>query len=306
MNASVNQVFLVSLLVIALGYWLKRAVLPANAGGVLSKLLMHTTFPALLFDVFTKIQLDLSLIWLPLIAIGFGIVCQLIAMRLFRDLPNDPKGVLLMGSVGYNLGLFAYPLIEGIWGREGLRYAAMFDLGNSFLVFFVSYSAGIHYSPKGTGELRWGQVFRKIFSSIPLIFLLIALAINLLKIPVPSFLSDITSTLARANKAFVLLLLGIYLHFDFDKSSLRSLRNVVLLRYIMGLLVGSLLFMFLPFEPLYRTIILVCLVLPVGMVMLAFTEELGYDTKLAGAMANITIVISFILLWGLILGLGLA
>ena len=36
---------------------------------------------------------------------------------------------------GFNIGLFAYPLVEGIWGQEGIKYFGMFDMGNAFIVF---------------------------------------------------------------------------------------------------------------------------------------------------------------------------
>jgi malate permease and related proteins len=306
MNSSVNQVFLVSLLIIALGYLLKQKVLPAQAGSVLSKLLMYSTFPALMFDVFTKIELSPDLVLLPLIAISFGVICQLIATRLFRHHSLDPRGVLQMGSVGFNLGLFAFPLIEGIWGQAGLRYAAMFDLGNSVVVFFIGYGAGLRFSPSGGGGFSWLRLLRRILSSPPLVVLLLALAINVAKVPIPAFLSEVAGTLARANKAFVLLLMGIYLHFNFDAASLRSIRNVLLIRYGVGLLVGGALFVFLPFDPLFRGILLICLILPVGATILPFADELGYDPKLPGALTNLTMLISFVLMWALILGLGLA
>lgn len=306
MSGSVNQVFLVSLLIIALGYVLKQKVLPTQAGSVLSKLLMYSTFPALMFDVFSKITLSADLLLLPCITVLFGVTCQLIANYLFRHQAPDPRGVLQMGSVGFNLGLFAFPLIEGIWGQAGLRYAAMVDLGNTITVFFIGYGAGVRFSPKTGGVLRWRPLLRRIFRSPPLVVLLIALVINLLRVPVPALLGDIAATLARANKAFVLLLMGIYLHFNFDSANLRSIRNVLLIRYGMGLLVGGLLFALLPFEPLYRSILFICLILPVGATILPFSDELGYDHKLPGALANLTMVISFVLMWGLILGLGLA
>jgi predicted permease len=74
----------------------------------------------------------------------------------------------------------------------------------------------------------------------------------------------------------------------------------------LALLTGIGLFYFLPFDKLYRTIVLIGLVLPVGLTVIPFSDEFGYNTRFAGAIANYSILISFVLMWGLILVFNLA
>ena len=52
---------------------------------------------------------------------------------------------------GFNIRLFAYPLVEAIWGLEGLKYFGMFDMGNSIIVFGVCYIFTSVYSAEGVG-----------------------------------------------------------------------------------------------------------------------------------------------------------
>jgi hypothetical protein len=42
------------------------------------------------------------------------------------------------------------------------------------------------------------------------------------------------------------------------------------------------------------------------MALLPFSDELAYDTKIAGMLVNISMLISFALMWALVLGLKLA
>ena len=104
--------------------------------------------------------------------------------------------------------------------------------------------------------------------------------------------------------ALTLLLLGIYLNFKFEKSEWNVVLKVLSIRYICGLAAGILLFFILPFSLLYRTILLVALILPVGMAVVPFSVEYELNEKLTGIIVNLSIVISFILMWLITLIVG--
>ncbi len=104
-------------------------------GKTISRFLMHTTFPALMVVSTMRIKLESSLFLIPFLTLLFGSTMLLIAWFVFRKYPNDMRGLLTMGAGGLNTGLFAFPIIEGIWGRDALVYAIMFDIGNTVVVF---------------------------------------------------------------------------------------------------------------------------------------------------------------------------
>ena len=35
--------------------------------------------------------------------------------------------------IGLNIGNFAFPIIDSIWGMDGLQYMIMIDIGNAFV-----------------------------------------------------------------------------------------------------------------------------------------------------------------------------
>jgi malate permease and related proteins len=305
-----NTVFLTALSIIFLGYFLKRKnIITENEGKIITKLLMHTTFPALLFVTILRVHFEWNLLLLPLISFVFSVLTMATASYFFKDLPRKMKAIFIMGSGGFNLGLFAYPLIEGIWGQSGMVYAAMFDFGNSFAVFGLVYGTGVFMSDKNQGisiKANTKKALFKIITLLPFQAILIGLFFNLSSIPLPQILIDILDVLAKGNKVMVLLIMGIYMNFSMSADLIKKVTKVLSIRYFWGFLMGFLFFYFLPVEQLYRNVLLIVLLIPVGMTIIPFSNELDYDTEVAGMLVNVSMLVSFAMMWGLVLGLHLA
>jgi hypothetical protein len=304
-----NTVFICALVIISFGYFLKhKKIITENEGKVISKLLMHTTFPALIIVTMMRVHFEAKLLLLPVISLCFSIFSMLTTAWVFKGQGSKHRALFIMGSGGFNLGLFAYPLIEGIWGPAGMVYAAMFDLGNSLAIFGLVYGTGVFLSDKKEGvtvKENIKKAFLKIITLVPFQALLIGMIINLTQFKLPTILVDILDILARGNKVIALLIMGIYLNISLTSETFQQVSKVLVIRYFWGLVLGFLCFYFLPFEPLYRTVLLIVLIIPVGMTLLPFSDELGYDTKIAGMLVNISMLISFALIWALVLGMKL-
>ena len=188
-----------------------------------------------------------------------------------------------------------------------MQYIALVDAGNAFTIFVLCYILSTIFSPKNQEDavkINIKFVLNRLIRSAPLLSYIVAIVINLSGIIIPSFFSDLIDVIARANTALALLLLGIFLHLKFGKSEWASIIKVLVIRYSIGLLVGLSLFFLLPpsiFNPLFRIIICLSLILPVGLAVIPFSVENGYDQKLVTMVVNLTIIISFGLIWVLIL-----
>jgi len=220
------------------------------------------------------------------------------------------KGTMIMTSIGFSVGNFFFPLVEGIWGQAGMQYVTLFDAGNAFTIFITCYTMASIYSPKNQEKgvkIDFKFILKRLVRSAPLLSYILALIINFSGITIPYFFSELIDVLARANTALALILLGIFLHFKFRRNEWISIIKVLALRYSVGLLVGLGLFFLLPsniFNPLFRIIICLSLILPVGLSVIPFSVENGYDQKFVTMVANLTIVLSFGLIWILILVLN--
>ncbi len=304
----VNYIFLLSLTIIVIGYILKKLnIISEENGKTIAKVVFNVTLPALILNVIISIEITPSLGLITLISILYCIPILVLAFTLFRNYPKEIKGLIFMAVIGFNVGHFAYPLIEGIWNEEGLKYIAMFDIGNAMVIFVICYILGLIYSPNNEfqdkKELAKNILF-KLLKSAPLMSYIIAIILNFLNIGFPIFVLDLLDVLSRANMALTLLLLGIFLNFKYEKSQWKNAFIVLIIRYSFGLVIGLMLFFLLPFDQLYRGILAIALILPIGLAVIPFTVEFGYNERFAGMVANLTIIISFVLLWVVIILLG--
>lgn len=300
-----NHVFLITLSIIALGFFLKKyRFVTEDDGKIISKFLMHTTFPALMLVSMVRVELSPSLFLIPLLCLVFCGLMLTIAWFWFSNYSNELRGVLTMGAGTANVGLFGFPIIEGLFGKEALVYAVMYDIGNTIIAFGVVYSLGTYFASGGTRGVDWRLVLKRVLSLPPLLAMIVGLLINVLNIPVSKLVFDGLDLLATANKSLVLLLMGIYLSFALDKAKLKAISKVLAIRYGIGLAAVVALYFLLP-DSQMRSVLIICVLLPLGMTILPFSDEMNFDSRIAGTMLNISLLISFGLMWGMVLLLGL-
>lgn len=298
---SPNVVFGSALLIIAMGYVLKSLeFIKEHEAKHVSKFLMHTTFPALVISTMTRVEMSGELFWLPTIAVLFGMTCSFLGYQLFKNDQSGNRGILTMGCSGFNLGLFAFPLIEGIWGWKGLAYAAMFDIGNSIVNFMVTYGVGTYIVNGGKSNISVWEIFKKIFLLPPFQAMIIGLSINFAQVPIPDMLMGIVDTIAKGNKPLVLLLMGIYFSIRLPKKLYFDVFKVLTMRYFLGFIVGFSFYFFSPFDTHFRNMLLICIILPAGMTLITYSEQLELNSNIAAAIVNFSMLISFMIMWILV------
>ncbi len=291
----INLAFISTLTYIIIGYILKTTgIIKVNEGKVLLRLLMHTTFPSLMIVSMMNIEINPALFLIPLFAIGISAIMLTIAYFLFKKELKAIRGVFTMSSGGWNVGLFGFPLIESIWGAKALLYAILYDIGNTFLAFGVLYPIGNHFSEVPSKGIF--NMLKKVLLLPPVLGMLIGLTLNGTNLTLLPVIEEVLLTLAKANKPFVLLLLGIYLSIDIDKKLLNGIFKVLFIRYGVGLMTIIGIYLLLP-ATLMTSVLIALVILPVGMSVLMFSDELGFDSRIAGTLTNISLLISFGLLW---------
>jgi len=297
---NINSQFAMSLSIILLGYLLKKMnILKESDGEVISRLIFNITLPSIVINVFSTMTIDKNLLLIPVISFVYGLFMAVVALIVFRGESRREKGMLTMLVPSFNIGLFAYPLVESIWGTDGLKYFGMFDMGNSFIVFAVCYIIASIYS-SNEGEISYKNIFSKTLHSIPFLTYIITLAINLLGFSIPKPIVEITGILSKANMPLSLLALGLYLSFSFKKEYLKNMAKIISLRYVIGFGVGILFYNLLSIDPLFKITMLIGFILPISFTVIPYSVEFGYDTKFVGTVNNFTIIISFLLIWAIV------
>lgn len=295
--SNVNNQFLLSLLIIFLGYILKKAkIISEQDGESLSRVIFNVTLPCLIITTFSAIRIEQSLVMLIIISFVYGLSITALGLYGFRREGKSQRGMLSMLLPGFNIGMFAFPLIEAVWGQEGLKYFGMFDIGNAVMVFIVAYLVGSYFSEQDE-KMDLKAVFIKMAKSLPLVIYIITCLANLLNLQFPSIILDLSAIIAKANMPLSLLLLGIFLNFSFGKDYLKNIGKVLLLRYALGISVGIALCILLPFDKMFKYTLLIGLILPISAASLPYAVEFNYDTNFVGTVSNITILVSFFLIW---------
>ncbi len=310
--ADINSTFFLSFCVIAIGYFIKRlGIITEKDGKMLTKIIFNLTLPAVIITTVSTVTLDTAHAIMPLISFCYFVILTFVGLLFLRKAAAPEKGMLLMGILGFNIGNFAYPIVQGIWGTVGLQYIAMFDVGNGLIIFGLLYVVASIYRPQPLvadgnpiKKPDFKLILKQVLKSVPLMSYFFALIIDALNWQLPSIVDSLLTVIGNANMFITLLMLGILLNFHFEKYQWKFIGRTLLLRYGIGLPVGILLYLFLPFSELVRTIVLIAMILPAGLAIIVYAVEFQYDEKLIGTYANITILISFFLMWGVLLVVG--
>lgn len=295
--AAINTQFIISMLIIGMGYTLKRmGVLKDTDGEAISRIVFNLTLPALAFHSLSGGTLHLSTLQLTGMSFFYGTFMMGLVFLLTRREPRHIKGLFALLIPGFNIGLFAFPLVEAIFGSQGIVYLIMFDMGNALVVFGLCFIFGRYYSKDG-GSLSPRSILGSLLRSIPFMAYMTALTLNLLGVTLPPVLLALSDTLAKANMPLSLLLLGLFLGFQMEAGHWRKMLTVLGVRYGLGAATGTTLYFLLPHHPVLSPMLLILFVLPISMTSLPYSVQLGYDRRFVGTVNNLTIVLSFFLLW---------
>lgn len=123
---------------VAVGYAMRRfGALERADGEVMLRFVVNVTLPAMLLHTLTHTGAlfgpGVPLVWLTAAFATAAVACG--GALVYRRAPRYERGLLLGAMCGANLGTFAFPFVEAVWGAEGLRLAALYDVPNALVVF---------------------------------------------------------------------------------------------------------------------------------------------------------------------------
>ncbi|WP_062322208.1 AEC family transporter [Halolactibacillus sp. JCM 19043] len=228
---SFNQQFILSIIIIVLGFFINRfGWLGENEGDGLSRLIINVTLPSLIIYSFHDLTIEPSLLVLVLCGIIYGLILMGVGYLFFRKKVGKSKGMLLMMMPGLNIGLFAYPLVEGLFGQEGIQFFGMLDVGNALITFGMCYVIGSYYSGQHQA-FDFLSILKKLGRSVPLMTYLVVFILSVLNLQLPMLLIDTAEVISRANMPLSLIVLGMFIHIHMDKSQRHDLLSFLSARF---------------------------------------------------------------------------
>lgn len=285
MNPILRAIYFAAIIV--LGYILRKiGVFKKEDFKVLSNIVLKLTLPATVIVNFAGKSIEPSLLLLMVMGLGFGIIYMIVG-----HLTNKSFGLLNLS--GYNIGNFALPFIQNIFGPAGVIATSVFDVGNACVCLGGSY--GIAASLKGNSKFSYKKLLKAMVTSVPLVCYVVMIVLSLVKISLPSELTSFVQIIANANVFLGMLMLGIGIDITAERSQIKKIAKILSLRY--GLAVGFALgtYFLLPFSEEVRKVLLFLVFSPVASAAPAYTEQLGEDTGLASAINSISIFCSVVI-----------
>ena len=295
-----HEVFLGAIALIALGYILRKTgVVPFSGANVPAKIVMNVTLPALVLRTIPQVEFGGDIIILALLPVLYNAVVLPLALWLFRNEPPARRGLLTMSCIGFNNGLFAFPIVGALWGLEALKLLAVFDVGNGLVLLGGNYIIGAYFAGGGRLDARGAMrvVAKSFLSSVPVIAFTLGLLLKLINVELPLVIMRPISTAADANGALALLVLGLFQSFSRQGWDARAVGRVYALRYFTGIVAGLLCYLFLPMDELTRRLMMMAFILPIGMSVIPYAVQFEFDARLATTLVNGTIFVSFALMW---------
>ena len=205
------EVLVIFLVIILIGWLLRKAnVVSIQAKHDMNTLMMMVTLPAMLIGGFLQ-PFDKSLtekgLLIALLTVAALTICFLVGflfMKIFKVKPNR-QGVWLLVSTFSSLGFMGFPVIEKMFGKEGL-----------FLASFVQIPYGPCFFFFGALMMTQTQVtktisLRKILLTPVMVAIDIGLVLYFLQVKPPAFVTSLLSIVGSMTGPLAMLIIGMAL-----------------------------------------------------------------------------------------------
>ncbi|MEA9391339.1 AEC family transporter [Acerihabitans sp. TG2] len=282
------------LFIIVIGYLLKKyGILQRSDSVALSKIMMNLTLPAAVITGFASFKVDNSLLMLVLL----GFVCNIILLYagylIAKKRDNDTKVFFMINTPGYNIGCFTLPYVQSFLGPAGIVATCLFDAGNSVICTGGSYVAAANATGKSTGLKN---TFKRLFSSVPFDVYMVLLVAALCGLHLPSQVTILTSIIGNANPFLAMLIIGMMLEINIDRTQLNNVYTLLVVRYGAGALFSALFYFYTPFPLEIRQVLAVAVFAPLSSLAPIFTARGSNLGSVASFTGSISVLISIIII----------
>ena len=301
-DATITNSVLVNLLLIAVGYLIKKAgVVSRDDGRILNRLVLYLTLPMLSLKAVMTTPISWSLLVLPLLLLIAGLLlCRFghFPARWLK-LSRRDTGTFVVSLCGF-MGALLYPFMEAIYGDAGVQATAICDLGNAITIFVVGYYLSFRYTTGGHFDAR--RAVKKVLLFFPIQAFVLGVLLNLGGVTLIGLPKALVTALAAINSPLMLLSLGIYLELDVTWKESRTVAVNLAYRYIAGALLALLALFVLPHRGALRAVIFLFPLMPTSLSTLLYSVEQGLNPRLAAMLISTSMLISLAILAVSLLG----
>lgn len=290
-------------LMIFAGYGLKRlGVFRTEDAKVISRIVVHLTLPAALITGFRTFHFDASYLALIVIALVSNFALLGVGLRRTRGGDLATRGLYALNVSSYNIGCFVLPFVQSFLPPEALVGVSMFDAGNCPVNSGVAYAI---VSARSSGQrVRLGFVLDKLVHSVPFMTYLTLMVLSILGITLPEPVYQVASTVGGANTFLAMVMIGMLFEVRVEREDRRLILEILAVRYGCSLAMATLVWV-LPLPLLIRQVSVLAMMAPIPSVTMVYCEKCGCKPSLYGVLNSLSIAVSLLLTFPLLLVLHL-
>lgn len=291
---------LMMFLLVGIGFFIRKKGIVNTEGRMnMIDLCLHITLPFNVLHSFLR-KWDWNLFIacgvILLLSVGFNAISVFFSAILYKKQEANRQKSLKYGTIISNSGFLGNPMVEGIYGSEGLLYAALFMLP----VRIVMWTIGIAVFLKGRKEKLW----KNVLTHPCIVAIYAGVIIMVCGIQFPTFVEKTIVGISGCNTPLSMMLVGMMLAEVKPKGLID--KTMVFYTAIRLLIIPAVVFAitaFLPIDGMLRGITVIMAGMPAPITTALLSAKYGGDEKYATGMIFLSTISSLITLplWCLVL-----
>lgn len=255
-------------------------------------ILMSVALPCMVFNSFSANEISKEMITGSIIALGLASFAAALGFVLGRILfsryPFEIRSVMQYGSVVNACTFSGLPLVNAIYGTQGMFFASIYIIPNRILMWTLGPTIFLN-------EKISKGVLKKIMLNPSIIAVILGLVRMATAFPVPKILNTVISGIGAVSNPLSLILVGAILaQADFRQLVRPGVIPLCIVR--LGVLpLGVLLVSTLGgVSPLIRGVAVILSAMPIGTTTALFSAKYGADARFASSCVFLTTILSLI------------
>lgn len=278
---------------IAVGFVLaKRGIVDEGARKALTDLLIDLILPCNIIHSFLGgLDITASLVQNCLLAVLISLCIQLFATYaskfVFAKCPEQEGKVMSYGMICSNSSFIGLPIAEALYGDLGVLYTSLFQIPIRFTMWTAGLALFTSVSKK--------DALRKLARHPCIVSIFIGMALMLLPVQLPAFLSGTIAAVSKCNVPVSMIVIGAILSQAGGKGLFsRPVVYYTALRLVVFPLLVYAVLRPLPLDPLLVRVAVLMTGMPAGSTTSILAGQYGCDAAFAGRIVFVSTLASII------------
>lgn len=291
MDTVIKQIISLFIVILIGFYGGKKNIIDETITNGLSKLLLEITTPLLIISSFSfkfTSEIETNVLKAFIYGLIIFIVTPLLVKPLLIKVEKGKRNILQFAMVFSNCGFMGFPIVQSVFGDEGVIYAAIFNM--IFNIFVWTYGVMLFSDKRNIKDVM------KIIKNPGIISALIGILIMVFSINIPSIVLDTMKMVGGLTTPVSMLIIGSLL----SRTELKKLFNDKSLYYgsfIKLLCIPIALFLgakFLKESSLVIKTFILLQAMPAGAMTSLFAENFNREKEYSALVVSFSTLISVI------------